>query len=600
MPEVILTLNASQYNKDLSAAMKITEDKAKEASSAVVKAAAKAGDAGSNAAKKIKQESQNTGNSLKNVFEDLKESLSDKNFIKKFLSAEIAFDFIKKGIDLCITMAKDLWDSWTQSAEELQQIAEAQKDILETETRINEKRRSESMSYLEKLKSLCAQEKLSNDQRREMIQIIDILNGRYRNLNLSVEMLTGSMVQFEKAQARILRHEAAKKKHMLSQEAGILRSENYAQAEVAFENSTNMTQAFFEKYSKKGIKIQNMLSGSYFGDHDKHLDFLRNWLANATGEKEIDAVKKIIQNVQRIQEIDKEFASLHFTGYSSEAEAANAASQKNMFYHQEDSALDIRQNFALSTEEQLKEQQALAKMTPAQKIKYYKKKLAAAQDQYDSLIPDYNEKLAEWNSAKKYGSRAQQLDAKRALVPLEEQRVKLLQEQYRYLEAIAQIQRDIDEARKKADADAAAEAQKKADAEKAAAEAKAKQLRSARQGILGKAQSLLERTGDKREGAYASTLRDFESKKGESATDQEKELIRKLADLTVSIGEKTNLKFSEIQTNSLTARGGFQSGAVVTDKDAINRQIEKNTQREAALSEDLRNLVKRITDLLEV
>ncbi len=597
MPEVILSIKASQYNQGFAASMELTESKAKEAAAAIEKAADSAAAAAAKAAKKTSQESQATGSTLKTLIQDLKDSLSSENFFKNFLNAQAVFSLIEKGIELCIVMAKDLWDSWTQSAEELQKISEAQMDILETEKQLSEKRLSETMNYLDTLKSLTAQEKLSNDQRREMIQIIDILNGRYKGLNLSVEMLTGSMVQFEKAQAKILWHEAAKKKFQLSQERGLLQKEIYAQSEIALDNMANVIEVFMKKYGKDGIDARKILTGEASGyNSDLHLKDLEHLLSVATKKEEIDAIKKIIQNVMRIQEIDKEFASLHFTGYSSEAKAADAASQRNMFYHNENLSLDQRQSAAANAEAQLKEQQALAKMTPAQKIQYYKKKLSASQKQYNDILPGYKQALDQWDWAKTHGSQAQQLDARKTLVPLEEKRVQLLQEQQKYLDAIAQVEKDIASAA----AAAAAEAKRKADAEKAAAEAKAKQLRSARQGILGKAQSLLDRTGDKRESAYASTLRDFEAKKGESATDQEKDLIRKLADLTVSIGEKTDLKFAEIQTNSLTARGGFQSGAVVADRDAINRQIEKNTQREAAQSEEIKALVKKITDLLEV
>ena len=594
MPEVILSLNASKYNKDLSASMEMTEAKAKETAAAVEKAAASASTAGVNAAKKIAKEGEKSGNSLKESFKKWKETFTDGKAFEQFAGPLAAIELIKKGIELCITMAKDLWDSWTQSAEELEKIAEAQKDILNTETQLNEKRLSETMNYLDKLKALSAQEKLSNDQRREMIQIIDILNGRYKGLNLSVEMLTGSMVQFEKAQAKILRHEAAKKKHLLGQERGLLLSENNAQAEIAFDNMADMNTSFFQKYTKTGIDARKILSGKAYTSHDDHLVVLKELLSRATKKEEVDAIKKIIQNVTRIQAIDKEFASLHFTGYSSEAEDADAASQRNMFYHNENLSLDQRQSAAANAEAQLKEQQALAKMTPAQKIQYYKKKLSASQKQYNDILPGYKQALDQWDWAKAYGSQAQQLDARKTLVPLEEKRVQLLQEQYRYLDMIAHIEKEIAEAAATA---AAVEAKKKEDDEKAA---KAKQLRSARQGILGKAQSLMDKTLSPKESAYASTLRDFEAKKGESATDQEKDLIRKLADLTVSIGEKTDMKFSEIQTNSLTARGGFQSGAVVSDKDAINRQIEKNTQREAAQSAEIKDLVKKIKESLDL
>ena len=102
------------------------------------------------------------------------------------------------------------------------------------------------------------------------------------------------------------------------------------------------------------------------------------------------------------------------------------------------------------------------------------------------------------------------------------------------------------------------------------------------------------------EAAYQSTLRDFESKKGESATEEERELIRQLANLTASVNNKPQSeKIAEIQTNALTARGGFQTGAVLGDKDALQRQIEKNTQREAKQTEEIKNLVKKLTDLLE-
>lgn len=593
MPEVILTLNASQYNKDLSAAMKITEDKAKEASSAVVKAAAKAGDAGSNAAKKIAKEGEKSGKSLKEAFAKWRESFTAGGAADQLAGAFTGVELIKKGIEICVTLAKDLWNRLTLSAEEMVSIASAQVEMAEKESSKYTDLINQTSEYLSRMQELTSQENLSASSTKELADIVAYLNQNYSGLNLTIDKLTGSMEEMEEIQNRIAEEQAKRKKDNLRREYNSLRSLAVGQAKIAVNAGTDITRNLLYSISP-GLRnatvgdIEKMFAGrkengeSY--DPKEMIKLFQRLLAEAKTEAEIKAYKDLLDTWQKIDTVRNQYAEVR------NSTTTQQQSERNRRYHAVRTDLDRRDQAVSDSLEQMTEQDFLATASPEAQKKYYQDRAAGV----DKQIDDVHKKREAASRAvaeaiAQSASEARILDLRKKLTELSEEEIKLLRQR---ADLSAKIQA-IDTA-------AAAEAKRKNDADTAAAEAKAKQLRAARQGILGKAQSLLDRTGDKREGAYASALRDFEAKKGEAATDQEKELIRKLADLTVSIGEKTNLKFSEIQTNSLTARGGFQSGAVVNDKDAINRQIEKNTQREAALSEDLRNLVKRITDLLEV
>lgn len=600
MPEVILTLNASQHNKELAVSMEMTEAKAKETAAAIEKAAASASTAGTNAAQKIAKEGEKSGKSLKEAFAKWRESFTAGGAADQLAGAFTGVELIKKGIEICVTLAKDLWNRLTLSAEEMVSIASAQVEMAEKESSKYTDLINQTSEYLSRMKELTSQENLSASSTKELANIVAYLNQNYSGLNLTIDKLTGSMEEMEKIQNRIAAEQAKRKKDNLRREYNSLRSLAVGQAKIAVNAGTDITRNLLYSISP-GLRnatvgdIEKMFAGrkengeSY--DPKEMIKLFQQLLAEAKTEAEIKAYKDLLDTWQKIDTVRNQYAEVK-NGTTTKQE-----SEQNRRYHAVRTDLDRRDQAVSDAHDQLAESDFLATASTEAQKKYFQGKAAGVDKQIDDVRKKREAASRAVTEAIAQGaSEARILDLRKKLTELSEEEIKLLRQR---ADLSAKIQA-IDTA-------AAAEAQKKVDAEKAAkaaaeaaAEAKAKQLRSARQGILGKAQSLMDKTLSPKESAYASTLRDFESKKGESATDQEKDLIRKLADLTVSIGEKTDLKFSEIQTNSLTARGGFQTGAVLGDKDALQRQIEKNTQREAKQSEEIKNLVKKITDLLEV
>ena len=110
-------------------------------------------------------------------------------------------------------------------------------------------------------------------------------------------------------------------------------------------------------------------------------------------------------------------------------------------------------------------------------------------------------------------------------------------------------------------------------------EEKAAALKS---GLRDKAQELksqaMEKAGLGQEAAREKALRDAEKTKGGKLTDEEAGMVKKLSDLNWNLDNRREAQFGDlaIQTNSLTARGGFQGGAVVPDAEKYNRIIADN------------------------
>lgn len=110
---------------------------------------------------------------------------------------------------------------------------------------------------------------------------------------------------------------------------------------------------------------------------------------------------------------------------------------------------------------------------------------------------------------------------------------------------------------------------------------------------------LREQSGDGKMFATDKALLDAEKRKGGSLTDDESRLVRDLAGLDYEIQHAAAFKLSGgIQTNALTQRGGFASGALAPDKDKINKEISANTKKIATMLDRVSDLQKEIRDKL--
>lgn len=88
----------------------------------------------------------------------------------------------------------------------------------------------------------------------------------------------------------------------------------------------------------------------------------------------------------------------------------------------------------------------------------------------------------------------------------------------------------------------------------------------------------MEKAGQGKEAAEQRALRDAERRKGGQLTYDEAMQVKKLSELSWNVNNPQAPQFGDlsIQTNSLTARGGFLTGAAAPDTDKYNRIIADN------------------------
>ena len=105
--------------------------------------------------------------------------------------------------------------------------------------------------------------------------------------------------------------------------------------------------------------------------------------------------------------------------------------------------------------------------------------------------------------------------------------------------------------------------------------------------------SAMRDAGYGRDAEYEKAMRDAEKTKGSALTKEERARVASLADLSWEWEHRTPPQLGDlsIHTNSLTSRGGFSTGAVMPDKDAVNRSIAEYSRKTNELLEKInRNL----------
>ena len=103
----------------------------------------------------------------------------------------------------------------------------------------------------------------------------------------------------------------------------------------------------------------------------------------------------------------------------------------------------------------------------------------------------------------------------------------------------------------------------------------------------------MEKIGRGKEASEQRALWDAERTKGSKLTDSEIEATKKLHELTWQLDNRRGPDFGDlsIQTNDLTKRGGFRSGAVVPDADKYNRQIAEHNKSMHTILQRIESMV---------
>ena len=101
---------------------------------------------------------------------------------------------------------------------------------------------------------------------------------------------------------------------------------------------------------------------------------------------------------------------------------------------------------------------------------------------------------------------------------------------------------------------------------------------------------------DDRQFQLQKRIRDLEQANGVSLTDSQKKDVETLFDLEEKLKNiskfKLNLSGMDIKTNDLTARGGFQTGAVLPDIVSINKSIRDYSAKTSQTINEIKNILK--------
>ena len=105
----------------------------------------------------------------------------------------------------------------------------------------------------------------------------------------------------------------------------------------------------------------------------------------------------------------------------------------------------------------------------------------------------------------------------------------------------------------------------------------------------------MRQAGFLKQAAQMEAIRNAEKQKGAKLTEDEISMIKQLSSLQTQLNDpmnKIDLNNFDTKTNELTSRGGFSTGAVVTNKDLVNRQIRDFNQRQVQILNNIYETLK--------
>lgn len=450
--------------------------------------------------------------------------------------ATVTMDFLRKGI----SGAQEAADAAQKNAEAIRESAAA----AEQQRQKNETNWKSLKSLKDSLDILSVTEKASNAQKTEAVRLIGLLSKSYGNLGISIDGATGRMLGFDKAYAAALEKDRQNRLNAMKGEYKELESE---------------------------IARNNEIIGGFWSS--------KNDVANAQGNIQ-NATKRMAELAPQIHALDKSNPGKDYTNAAKSAE------------------LDRKQNTFDSAHDQLKEEE--------QKLKYQ-------QLINEGRIKEANA-LKLINDAKKQGMELEKSDAEW----IAERQGKVRMDSYyeNEMDSLATKKREqelinagLDEEAEKLriimelEKQGAEVSDDKVDKiMRERRELKSLQLAgSLKEQAYGLQNQAMHKVGLGKEADEQKALRDAEKQKGAKLDENETALVKSIADLTYKMGHETLPQLGDlsIKTNSLTSRGGFASGAVMPDKDAVNKAVAKYNETQCQLLEKIKVLTEKLNTTVE-
>nr|DAY22025.1 MAG TPA: chromosome segregation ATPase [Caudoviricetes sp.] len=448
----------------------------------------------------------------------------------------VTMDFLRKGI----SGAQEAADAAQKNAEAIRESAAA----AEQQRQKNEANWKSLKSLKDSLDILSVTEKASNAQKTEAVRLIGLLSKSYGDLGISIDEATGRMQGFDKAYAAALEKDRQNRLNAMKGEYKELESE---------------------------IARNNEIIGGFWSS--------KNDVANAQGNIQ-NATKRMAELAPQIHALEK---SNPGKDYTTAAKSAELDRKQNTF----DSAYDQLKN----EEQQLKYQQLIneGRIKEANALKL----INDAKKQGMELEKSDAEWIAERQGRVRMDSYYENEMDSLATKKREQELINAgLDEEAEKLRIIMELE--------KQGAEVSDDKVDKIMHERR--ELKSMQLAyGLKEQAYGLQNQAMHKVGLGKEADEQKALRDAEKQKGAKLDENETALVKSIADLTYKMGHETLPQLGDlsIKTNSLTSRGGFASGAVMPDKDAVNKAVARFNQTQCQLLENIKGLIGKLNTTVE-
>ncbi len=448
----------------------------------------------------------------------------------------VTMDFLRKGI----SGAQEAADAAQKNAEAIRESAAA----AEQQRQKNETNWKSLKSLKDSLDILSVTEKASNAQKTEAVRLIGLLSKSYGDLGISIDEATGRMQGFDKAYAAALEKDKQNRLNAMKGEYKELESE---------------------------IARNNEIIGGFWSS--------KNDVANAQGNIQ-NATKRMAELAPQIHALEK---SNPGKDYTTAAKSAELDRKQNTFDSVHDQLKNEEQQLKyqqLINEGRIKEANALKLINDAKKQGMELEKSDAewiAERQGKVRMDSYYENEMDSLATKK---REQELinagldeeaEKLRIIMELEKQGAEVSDDK---VDKIMRERREL----------------------------KSMQLAyGLKEQAYGLQNQAMHKVGLGKEADEQKALRDAEKQKGAKLDENETALVKSIADLTYKMGHETLPQLGDlsIKTNSLTSRGGFASGAVMPDKDAVNKAVARFNQTQCQLLENIKGLIGKLNTTVE-
>lgn len=573
-----------------------------------------------------------------------------KNLQEAFMGMLSPIGLITAGITALGALAVKVWDMMTVSAEEYAMkasnaVEKANKNLEETF-----KQKETDSGYLERLKELSQAENMSNAMKMEAAELISLLTKRYGDLGVSIDMATGKIFGLDEAQRIFLKSQQKMKVDaaQLNVNAQKMAVNSAVENAIGIRNANVSLTPYDFGDATKSINVSRANKWNLGGLEGK-LAAANSMAQNATTTKNIEKWHKLAVEIEKLIFVQKELNFIVEYGERSEkayAEALKKRSQQTIStttYSNKQAAEQTKKS-----REQTQEKDYYASLSNEGKLSYKEseriKELKKQKDLTNSIVENeenikylqekqkeiesmtgkdivyvdeeylqISDEIAEINEflAKKEVERQESLtksyNIEKEIAALKKKSSDYYDSQKNYLNQeidLAQLKLIglNDEIEKyKLINDLKAKGITKDEKEIEAILKKQRQLGALnlQKDFKSQGENLqvqaMKAAGFAKEAAQLEAIRNAEKVKGSRLTEDELDKVKQLMNLQIQMNDPMNkLNFSglDTKTNELTARGGFSSGAVITNKDTVNKQIRDFSQRQVQILNSIYNTLK--------